>query len=63
MSCEEVQALFQEVRVLLEYLGTMDFDLLKQGEAPTFLTETQQKLIDFTLCSRELVTEVCEWSV
>lgn len=41
----------------------MDLDLLKHGEAPTFLTEIRHEIIDLTPCFRELVTEVCEWTV
>jgi hypothetical protein len=50
-------------RVMLVYMGTMDLVLLNQGDNPTFLTKRKQMGIDSTLCSRELMREVCGWRV
>jgi hypothetical protein len=50
-------------RDLLEHMGTMDLELLNQGDQPTILTERLHEAIVLILCSNKLARYVCRWRV
>ncbi|XP_018371515.1 PREDICTED: uncharacterized protein LOC108766612 [Trachymyrmex cornetzi] len=50
-------------RRLLEYLVTIDLEVLNRGNKPTFCTAGRSEVLDLTLCSRGFVRKVREWKV
>jgi hypothetical protein len=44
-----------------EYLGSTDSEIINHEEELTFLTNRRKEIIDFTLCSRDLVNEIHRW--
>ena len=48
---------------LLEYLNTTDLEILNRGSTPTFVTSRRQEVIDLTLGTFQLVSDVKNWRV
>jgi len=50
-------------RALLEYLVTTDLDILNKGTQPTFVVSNRQEVIDITLATSNIVSNVRAWRV
>ena len=48
---------------LLDYLSSTDLYLLNRGNEPTFVTANRREVIDITLSSKDLPTQVRGWQV
>lgn len=48
---------------LLEFLASTELEVLNRGNEPTFVTPRRQEVIDITLCSRGMVSEISGWKV
>jgi len=50
-------------RALLEYLVTTDLDILNKGMKPTFVVSNRQEVIDITLATSDIVSNMTAWRV
>nr|XP_012217588.1 PREDICTED: uncharacterized protein LOC105669289 [Linepithema humile] len=50
-------------RKVLEFLASTDLEILNTGDEPTFCTIARREMLDITVCSRQLIQEVVEWTV
>ena len=50
-------------RALLKYLVTADLDILNKGAKPTFIVTNRQEVIDITLATNSIASNVIEWRV
>jgi len=48
---------------LLDYLVTTELDILNAGVKPTFVTARRQEVIDISLATADIVTDVISWRV
>jgi len=48
---------------LLDYLVTTKLDILNAGVKPTFVTAGRQEVIDISLATADIVTDVISWRV
>ncbi|OXU16370.1 hypothetical protein TSAR_006892 [Trichomalopsis sarcophagae] len=48
---------------LLEYLTTMNLEIINRGNEPTFMNVRRREIIDITLCLRQLVRFIRDWRV
>src|SRR5262249_43000658 len=46
---------------LLEYLSSTDLEILNRGNSPTFVIENRQEVIDITLATPDLMSQVSRW--
>ena len=44
--------------VLLEYLSSTNLEILNKGNSPTFVTKTRSEVLDITLASRNIASQV-----
>ncbi|KAJ8934059.1 hypothetical protein NQ318_003246, partial [Aromia moschata] len=50
-------------RMLLEFLTLSGMQIANRGSVPTYFTPERQSVIDLTLCSTELLSQVVSWRV
>ncbi|KAJ8949905.1 hypothetical protein NQ318_010539 [Aromia moschata] len=50
-------------RILLEFLTLSGMQIANRGSVPTYFTPERQSVIDLTLCSTELLSQVVSWRV
>jgi len=48
---------------LMEYLVSMNFNILNKGNEPTFLISNRKEVIDLTLVTDKIVDLVSNWHV